>query len=675
MIFKTITLYNLFSYYGKIVFKLNDSKENKNIILIAGRNGHGKTSFINSIKLLFSGPSNELRSNIPGSAKQIGIKNYLLGTNLWAGVFNTKAKKEGQNKFYIKIKWKEDSGTVEATREWLMSGNDAYHENLEISFLEKTIKRNDAQEFLDERLPQDYIQFFYFDGEQINKPIDISQGFLQNHMERLLNISQIDTAREYIAKAESEWRKSAMVENENARLQELQHEQKQKNTAIASNIEKRSYLEDIITELEDEIENISKRLDRVREDSQIGNEKILKQEYNDTKDDIEKLTYSIADELTNDSPLLFNTEIITKVNDIIKIILESNTKAQSELINNLIKTFPTGLFDSAPFSDPPISQYQTDFYKQRLIQLLKAYKPVHNSQKKLFSIGKTRADKISEIIIPYLSVFHRKQSLSENLKKINHYKERIVEIKHILDGIPSLFQQEKEEFENAKKELSQKSEIKGEKEKEIKEINNNIILLNKEVKKLEQDIKHQEKQVKISGSAKNKVDLSQKLKSFFKNYKEEIKKKRREEIELKLNKYSQRLITSQKQIGKIILNDDFSLHPVNKNGEPIGINSLSSGMRQLIATALLWALKDVSRKMVPLVIDTPLGRIDKEHQENLLKYYYPSVGKQVIILPTDSELDMEKYKLLKPHICQEFQLRNYDGESTEYIEKPMYNIS
>jgi DNA sulfur modification protein DndD len=92
----------------------------------------------------------------------------------------------------------------------------------------------------------------------------------------------------------------------------------------------------------------------------------------------------------------------------------------------------------------------------------------------------------------------------------------------------------------------------------------------------------------------------------------------------------------------------------------------------LIATSLLWALKAVSAKTVPLVIDTPLGRIDRDHQDNLLKYYYPHVGEQVIILPTDSELDERKYSLLKPYICQEFQLRNQDGESTAHDEKSMY---
>jgi DNA sulfur modification protein DndD len=679
MIFKTITLYNLFSYYGKIVFQLNTPKKGKNIILIAGRNGHGKTSFINSIKLLFSEVSVELRSGIPGSSgKTLSPKQYLLGfQDLWAGVFNRKAKKEDQKRFYIKIEWEEEAGVVEAIREWIITGENEYQQHFRINatFMKTMLKDQDAQDFLDERLPQDYIPFFYFDSEQIHKMIDISQNNLQKHMERLLNISQIETAREYIGKAQSDWKKAAMLEKEKAILQEKANHLSEKKRAIAENNEKATYLKDEISDLEDEIEDNSKRLDRLRENSQIGDEKKLKEERDYIERTIEELTLSIADDLTDDAPLLFNSEIIKKTATFIKIIMESDTGIQSDLINSFIRTLPISLFDNPPFPDPSLSEYQTDFYKNRLIQLLEAYKPVHDRQKSFFSIEKRRAGQISDMIAPYLSVDHRKKALTESLKKINNHKNRAVEIELRLDDIPDLSQQEKEEFENTKKELSQKSGLKGEKEREIKEIGEKIQSFESELKKLIRDIKYQEKQVRVSGNAKTKVELANKLKIFFKAYKDELKKKRRQEIESKLNTYSQKLITSSTQIGKIKVYDDFSLHPVDKSEVPIGINSLSSGIRQLIATALLWSLKDVSGKTVPLVIDTPLGRIDKEHQENLLNYYYPSVGKQVIILPTDSELDLDKYNLLKPYISQEFQLENSDGESTVYIEKPMYKTS
>ena len=55
MIFDRIIIENLFSYYGKQVFDLTGSTSDKNIALIFGRNGHGKTNFLNSLKLLFCG--------------------------------------------------------------------------------------------------------------------------------------------------------------------------------------------------------------------------------------------------------------------------------------------------------------------------------------------------------------------------------------------------------------------------------------------------------------------------------------------------------------------------------------------------------------------------------------------------------------------------------------------
>ena len=223
-----------------------------------------------------------------------------------------------------------------------------------------------------------------------------------------------------------------------------------------------------------------------------------------------------------------------------------------------------------------------------------------------------------------------------------------------------------------KKESNENSELKGRKEEKIKNIQSEIKSLEQKIKSLSSDIRNQERIVEVSGLAKDKLDLANKLRDFFKDYKDELKKKRRQEIEDKLNQFSQTLISSTTEIKMIKVYDDFSLHPFGKSDTPLGIHSLASGIRQLLATSLLWALKTVSGKTVPLVIDTPLGRIDREHQDNLLKYYYPCVGEQVIILPTDSELDKRKYNLLKPYICQEFQLRNPDGESSSYDEKSMY---
>ena len=48
----------------------------------------------------------------------------------------------------------------------------------------------------------------------------------------------------------------------------------------------------------------------------------------------------------------------------------------------------------------------------------------------------------------------------------------------------------------------------------------------------------------------------------------------------------------------------------------------------------------------------------------MLEKYYPNAGSQVILLPTDSELDERKRELLAPYIYREFLLHNAGGDST-----------
>lgn len=95
------------------------------------------------------------------------------------------------------------------------------------------------------------------------------------------------------------------------------------------------------------------------------------------------------------------------------------------------------------------------------------------------------------------------------------------------------------------------------------------------------------------------------------------------------------------------------------------INAYSSGNSFCaLCQENLWALNVASDKAIPVVIDTPLARIDKEHQNRLLTNYYPNVARQVIILPTDSEIDDEKLALITPHVYKKFALDNPDGKTT-----------
>ncbi|HQT72575.1 MAG TPA: DNA sulfur modification protein DndD [Acidiphilium sp.] len=95
---------------------------------------------------------------------------------------------------------------------------------------------------------------------------------------------------------------------------------------------------------------------------------------------------------------------------------------------------------------------------------------------------------------------------------------------------------------------------------------------------------------------------------------------------------------------------------------------LSAGERQLLAIAILWGLARAADRPLPTVIDTPLGRLDSEHRDHLVRRYFPRASHQVLLLSTDEEITGRHYKALRPAIGREYRLRFDEAEERTVIE-------
>ena len=99
--------------------------------------------------------------------------------------------------------------------------------------------------------------------------------------------------------------------------------------------------------------------------------------------------------------------------------------------------------------------------------------------------------------------------------------------------------------------------------------------------------------------------------------------------------------------------------------------SLSAGEKQMMVSALLWSLAICSNKRLPVIIDTPLSRLDSVHRQALIKVYFPKASDQTIILSTDSEINNTYYSMMKDNIGDEFTLV-YDENSKSTTIKTGY---
>lgn len=116
---------------------------------------------------------------------------------------------------------------------------------------------------------------------------------------------------------------------------------------------------------------------------------------------------------------------------------------------------------------------------------------------------------------------------------------------------------------------------------------------------------------------------------------------------------------------------DFSVSVIDRFGRSIPKEDLSSGEKQIFAIAMLWGLARTSGRPLPVVIDTPLGRLDSDHRINLVKNYFPHAGHQVILLSTDTEVDMPLFQELNGSVSHCYHLR-YDEQANRTSAEEEY---
>jgi DNA sulfur modification protein DndD len=106
--------------------------------------------------------------------------------------------------------------------------------------------------------------------------------------------------------------------------------------------------------------------------------------------------------------------------------------------------------------------------------------------------------------------------------------------------------------------------------------------------------------------------------------------------------------------------ETFAATLVDSTGRAISKASLSAGEQQVYAIAMLWALAKTSGRPLPMIIDTPLARLDSEHRDNLLERYFPHASHQVVLLSTDTEITSSLLGHLGRKVSHAFTL-DYDS--------------
>lgn len=672
MKFTGLEVENIFAYRGLSRVDLSACTPDRNLVVISGRNGAGKTSLLNAVKLLFLGSENEGIRRVAFGGTAIVPKHYVLGLpGRWYGVFNTSAA-DMDTRARVALEWSDNGRKFRAERSFK-------REHSTLGFVETLTVTEDGKPVPDEAsflaglIPKEVVPFFFFDGEQIQSIADSEIGREQVEIERLLGLSFVSLLTKEIElynKAKSRVGLPEEVQVEIVKQENMSREARARYEAANR---ARVALEEEIQDLTSE----HARLDKERNMLRTGISEADRQRMVNRIEMLgivrDRTAGEVADHLPPESPWLGNLALVRSAFEAIKEHMSGG--ADPDLAGRLHRSLPTELLRRLAEQRPPV--VLTDEQRKRFLADVQdvlediGVVPDVNGDPLFASLSPRQVRSLHDRFMIWsekggeLATAH-----AERLRTMRNLTREQQQAQRDLDEAEITTDEARRRFEALTKQMEslaehvsiltgEKATHKIEEDRALREIST----ASETVRKLE--TKYQEV------ARQNKAyQLGLKAKQALQHYRQQRRSQIRGAVEARLNDRVGMLLGPSQLIKSVELDEQFHMSYLDELASPVARGSISAGMRQLVAMSMLWALKDVADRPLPVIIDTPLGRIDRQNRALLMSEYFPAAGNPLVLLPTNSEFAPEDYLALDEHIAIRYEIQNEGGLNAKIVELP-----
>jgi len=647
MILKSLSLNDFGVFSGRHDIDLTPRTKYGNkrpIVLFGGLNGAGKTTTLTAVRLALYGRQSMGRS----------ISNIAYYQQLVEYIHKPRKSIVAPNSAAVELDFTYGKhGTVDdfkVVRSWQESGKKTV-EHLEIYKNEELLEglsSEQLQSFLNELIPIGVADLFFFDGEKIaDLAEDETNEALADAIKRLLGLDIVDRLRADLGIYLRENNQTKLPKDIAKELKSLETLYKDNyaeyQSFIGKNVDLNTELVSITAEAattQQRINDLGGAWAKSRQAEELRTEQIIKEKdstnsqikelFSDAiplalaKNSIANLLERLEQEKATKTQRVAKEELnkhIKKLRvELAKVVGNSSKKA----VNNAIdSTFDKVMEDD---SNTTVIHDISDTEFNQIQSLVWSYVPQQVQQLKALS---SRAEELEE----ELTIASANIARAPDQARLNDI---LTELGELQSQKGSLLKQIEVNKEEAKRSLRQAMD--------------NLRRLRDLDEKYSKSMSHGQG---ITLAANSREMLSE--------FSEQTKIR-------KLATLEQEFI---KSFGKLARKDDmdilakidpqtFDVELTDKRGKTINKKKLSAGEKQIYAIAMLEALGRTSGRNLPIIIDTPLGRLDSKHRNKLVKNYFPTASHQVIILSTDTEIDEDFYSNLSPEISHAFSV-DYDS--------------
>lgn len=639
MIIRKLVLHNFGIYAGTNEFTFDGDK---NVVLIGGMNGRGKTTILEAVLLALYGRNSFAYTESKFQSYSRYLDSYVNKSDKTCLSYVTLNFEMDGSSYIVKRSWEGNKRKINDNTEVWQDGkpNEFLTENWVM--------------FMENLLPSGLSNFFFFDGEKIAElAADSTDEKLKDSIKSLLGIEVLESLDRNLSKL---LRKSGK-EKDRVFKEEVSFELKRAKEDAEQQLRD---LDDRIQRLEDELVVADKKIEQTRIEytSKGGDIFEKKEEYYKKRSELavkqsqqkEKLLDTAASEL----PLVLVRDLLEDVKSSVEKERESR---ENSVALKKIKEFYSSYKDNNN-SDELVDfiQYMTDITNKSDNDMI--YNMSDSSWLQLVQLCEGRLDK--------------------RIADTNHLFEVRDETQQEIESTDSLLSVEIDEEKIGKiyKKIIKLEHDKSKKEVDLEECRrerphyNNAQI--KATTEFNRYVEGMLKKLETSDDYDRIVKYSHLATSVLSEYKVKLQEKKIGKLADAMTQCYKQLANKKGMIVRIEMDPvSLDLKYLNDKKEEIPKERLSAGEKQLMVVSLLWALAICSSRKLPVIIDTPLSRLDSKHRMALIKTYFPNASDQTIVLSTDSEIYGKYYNALKKNVGNEYTL-DYNDETRSTTILPGY---
>mgnify|MGYP001466421011 CR=1 FL=1 len=640
MLLRSITLRDFGLYAGEQKLSLLPrarGKKERPIVLIGGNNGAGKTSLLDGVRLTLYG-----KLALGSRVSQSDYSAYLRSR-----IHVPPGKKAGPTSASITLDFDySESGQThryQVTRGWAVRGQSVV-ESLDISkdgHEITSVPRDEWHFFLQDLLPPGVSQLFFFDGEKIKDIAEDTESdeHLSQAIRALLGIEMVSRLRTdlglFISRQER-----ASVDGSASRLDEVVRD----HTRLGEEL---SQAREQVAELRTQFDGQERTAERAQQRfiATGGDVALRVGELRGEREQLNKRQSLLMARIREGSSSLWPLAVAPKL---LARVLASIPSSRHPDLAVMADRMRSALREWLAMAPPGAKKRWTGLNQQDFEEVLEV--ATHNApQQRSESHALSSVPNGRERLEKALTESSREAALVESEYSENANRLRAIDV--------ALARVDETTTDYLLEELRAAEQACGATRRDIEGVEARIKDLTYRQTVLDRERARVLEEQSDRSRSDRRLGLASRTSKVLAEYESALVKQKTRALERAFVDCFNRLARKEDLVRGVRIDDaTFQSTLVDAHGNDIPKKLLSAGEKQIYAIAMLWALAKTSGRKLPVIIDTPLARLDSEHRANIIGRYLPEVSHQVIVLSTDTEVDVEVVAGLDKHVSHSYLL-------------------